>query len=315
MKKLSVLVPCFNEEEVLPLFYKEAVRVLESLPYTYEILFVNDGSRDGTGKIVREISANDSHVHYISFSRNFGKESAMYAALSNTDADYSVIIDADLQQKPDVIPQMLSILETGDYDIVAAVRADHTRERGLSSWFSRRYYKLINRFSETQLIDGASDFRMMTREVVQTMAAMTEDGRFTKGLFSWVGFRTCCITYECAERAAGSSKWNFGKLLRYGMDGFVNFSSAPLKVALPAGAVCFLIGLVCLIVAVVEGIASGFAAGSVLLIVSLILLIGGANLIAAGILGYYLSAVLRETKRRPHYIVAESDLDGIRRIN
>lgn len=315
MKKLSVLVPCFNEEEVLPLFYRETVCVLTSLPYKYEILFVNDGSRDGTEKIVRELSDADSHVRFISFSRNFGKEAAMYAALSNTDADYSVIIDADLQQKPEVIPRMLSILETGDYDIVAAVRADHTRARGLSSWFSRHYYGLVNRFSETQLVDGASDFRMMTREVAQTMAAMTEEGRFTKGLFSWVGFRTCSITYECAERAAGSSKWNFGKLLSYGLDGFVNFSTAPLKAALPAGVVCSLIGLVCLIAAIVKSIAAGLPFAGSLLIIALILLVGGANLIAAGTIGYYLSAVLRETKHRPHYIVADSNIDGIRRIN
>lgn len=315
MKKLAVLVPCFNEEEVLPLFYREAIRVLKSVPYDYEILFINDGSGDGTAQVIRQISEEDAHVRYITFSRNFGKEAAMYAALSNTDADYSVIMDADLQQPPAILPEMLSILETGDYDVVAAVRSRRDGESRVNSWFSGHFYGLMNRLSETQLIEDASDFRMMTREVVQAMTAMTEEGRFTKGLFSWVGFRTYCLPYECADRAAGSSKWNFGKLLRYGIDGIVNFSSAPLRIAAPAGIICFLCGIVFLITAIVRSVSMGLPFVDNWFIASLIMLTGGMNLIAAGINGRYLNAVFRESKHRPHYIVADSNIDGIRRIN
>ena len=230
-KKVVLIVPCYNEEEVLPLFYEKATEVLRSVPYDYEILFVNDGSRDHTLSIVKEMAKRDPHVSYLSFSRNFGKEAAMYAGFCNADGDYVAVMDADMQDPPSLLPQMLEILESGEYDSVATRRKDRKGESPVRSWFARRFYRLINRISDADIVDGARDFRLMRREMVDAIVEMGEYNRFSKGIFGWIGFRTYWLPYENVERAAGETKWSFWKLFRYAIDGIVNFSQTPLQIA------------------------------------------------------------------------------------
>lgn len=206
---ISIIVPCYNEEASIPLFYKEATRVLQSLGRPYEIVFVNDGSSDKTLETVRQFSQQDLHISYLSFSRNFGKESALLAGLCNVDGDYVAVMDADLQDPPSLLPQMLSILETEDYDCVATRRATRKGEPPVRSWFAHQFYKIINKISDADIIDGARDFRLMRRNMVEAILSMNEYNRFSKGIFGWVGFKTFWLSYENVERVAGETKWSF----------------------------------------------------------------------------------------------------------
>ena len=231
MKKVSLIVPCYNEEEALPLFYDAVSNVMNSINYGYELLFIDDGSKDRTLSILKDLSQKDSHVTYIGFSRNFGKESAMYAGFCNAHGDYVAVMDADMQDPPDLLPKMLDILENQDYDSVATRRINRDGEPPIRSWFARRFYKIINKISDADIVDGARDFRLMKREMVAAIISMCEYNRFSKGIFGWIGFKTYWLPYENVNRIAGETKWNFWKLFKYAIDGVINFSQAPLSIA------------------------------------------------------------------------------------
>ena len=231
MKKVTIIVPCYNEQESLPYFYQETVSVLQKINYDYEFLFVNDGSKDGTLPILRELAAQDEHITYLSFSRNFGKEAAMFAGFCNASGDYVAVMDADMQDPPALLPQMLEILESGEYDSVATRRENREGEPPIRSFFARMFYRIINKISDADIVDGARDFRLMKREMVEAIVEMGENNRFSKGIFGWIGFRTYWLSYKNVERVAGETKWSFWKLFKYSIDGIVNFSQVPLSIA------------------------------------------------------------------------------------
>ena len=228
---ITLIVPCYNEQESLPIFYKEVTAVVQKIKSDYELLFINDGSRDDTLTILRSLAKKDSHVTYLSFSRNFGKEAAMYAGFCNARGEYVAVMDADMQDPPSLLPKMLEILESGEYDSVATRRADRKGEPPIRSWFARKFYHIINKISDADIVDGARDFRLMKREMVDAIVSMSEYNRFSKGIFGWIGFRTYWLPYENVERVAGETKWNFWKLFKYAIDGIINFSQAPLSIA------------------------------------------------------------------------------------
>ena len=233
MDKISIIIPCFNEEEALPIYYAEMKKVMDSMKKqtSFELLFVDDGSSDRTYEIMKDLHRKDGRCQYLSFSRNFGKEAAMYAGFCNAKGDYVAVMDADMQDPPSLLPEMLAILETGEYDSVATRRVTRDGEPPIRSFFARLFYKVINRISEADVVDGARDFRLMKREMVDAIVSMCEYNRFSKGIFGWIGFRTKWLPYKNVERVAGETKWSFFKLFKYSLDGIVNFSQAPLSIA------------------------------------------------------------------------------------
>lgn len=305
---LSLIVPCYNEQDAIPIFYKEAKKVLEAMPVDYELLFINDGSKDHTLKILQELGRKDSHVYYISFSRNFGKEAAMYAGFCNVQGDYAAVMDVDLQDPPAMLPQMLEIIQTGEYDSVAARRTTRKGEPRVRSWFAKRFYQMINRISDADIVDGARDFRLMKREMVDTIVGMGEYNRFSKGIFGWIGFRTFWISYENVSRAAGKSKWNFWKLLRYAIDGMINFSQVPLSMVSWFGILMTVVSFAAVAVIALRRLVWGDPVAGWASIVCIMTLIGGIQLFCMGIIGQYISKIYMEVKKRPHYIVAESNI-------
>jgi len=312
--KLSLIVPCYNEEAVLPIFYSETTKIMGTLSCDYELLFVNDGSRDKTLHYLKEIAAKDIHVKYISFSRNFGKEAAMYAGFCNADGDYVAVMDADMQDPPSLLPKMLDFLQQGEYDSAATRRVSRAGEPLLRSWFARMFYRIINKISDTDVMDGARDFRLMKREMVDAIVAMGEQNRFSKGIFGWIGFRTCWLPFENVERAAGETKWNFWKLFKYAADGIINFSQVPLSIVSWAGILitgCSFLALLFIIIrkALFGDPTTGWAST-----ICVIIFIGGIQLAALGIMGQYIAKTYVETKKRPHYIIAESNRNDIERI-
>ena len=311
---LSILVPCFNEREALPIFYEAVTEVLAPLPYSYELLLINDGSSDGTLDVIKRLADGDEHVVYLSLSRNFGKEAAMYAGLSSARGEYVAVMDADMQDPPSLLPQMLEILEGGEYDCVATRRADRKGEPPIRSFFARKFYQIINSVSDADIMDGARDFRVMKRAMVDVIVSMGEYNRFSKGIFGWVGFRTYWLSYENVERVAGETKWSFWKLFTYAVDGIVNFSQAPLVIASWSGLVFTLIAFLMLIFIVVRKLIFGDPVAGWASTVCIIIFIGGVQMLCLGIMGQYISKTYLETKRRPHYIVAETNRDDIRRI-
>ncbi|MGI6117401.1 MAG: glycosyltransferase family 2 protein [Bilifractor sp.] len=313
-KKISIIIPCYNEEEAIPLFYQEASAVLSSLSYRYEMLFINDGSRDNTLPVLRSLAEKDPHVQYLSFSRNFGKESAMYAGFCNADGDYVAVMDADLQDPPSLLPEMLDILEQGEYDSVATRRKDRTGESPVRSWFAHRFYHLINRISDADIVDGARDFRLMTRDMVDSIVAMSEYNRFSKGIFGWIGFRTYWLSYQNVERVAGSTKWSFWGLFKYAIDGIINFSQAPLAIASWGGVFMTFIGFVLLIIIIVRKLAFGDPVAGWASLICTVIFIGGLILFSLGILGQYIAKIYLETKGRPHFIISESSRDDAIKI-
>lgn len=303
---ISVIVPCFNEQEAIEIFHAETSKVLEGIVgCDFEILYVDDGSKDKTLEILRNLSAKDSHARYISFSRNFGKEAAMYAGFCNAKGDYVTIMDADLQDPPSLLPEMVKILETEDYDSVAARRSDRKGEAKFKSFLSKRFYAVINKVSEVEITESARDYRLMKRKMVDAIVAMGEHNRFTKGIFSWVGFKTYWLSYENVERVAGETKWSTWKLMKYAVDGIINFSEAPLKIATWIGIFSSILSLIALIFIVVRRLVFGDPVDGWASQTCIIILIGGIQLLCIGILGEYLSKVYTETKNRPHYVVAE----------
>lgn len=314
MKKISLVIPCYNEQEALPLFYEEVTRVMDKLAYDYELLFVNDGSKDATLPILQDLSKKDEHVIYLSFSRNFGKESAMYAGFCNADGDYVAVMDADMQDPPSLLPQMLEILESGEFDSVATRRETRKGEPRIRSWFAKRFYSIINRISDTDVVNGARDFRLMKREMVNAIVSMCEYNRFSKGIFGWVGFKTHWLAYENVERVAGKTKWSFWKLFKYAIDGIINFSQAPLTIAAWAGVLMTLLSFGFLAFIIIRRIAFGDPVMGWASTMCVITFIGGVQIFFLGIIGHYLSKTYLETKHRPHYIVSKTNKKDAKRI-
>ncbi|MCD8004064.1 MAG: glycosyltransferase family 2 protein [Oscillospiraceae bacterium] len=314
MKKLSLIVPCYNEQEALPLFYAEAAKVVQSMPCDYEFIFVNDGSKDETLSLLRQMAERDAHVTYLSFSRNFGKEAAMYAGFCNARGDYIAVMDADMQDPPALLPRMFELLESGEYDSVATRRVSRTGESPVRSWFAKRFYQLINRISDADIVDGARDFRLMRREMVDSIVAMSEYNRFSKGIFGWVGFRTCWLPYENVERVAGESKWSFWKLFKYAVDGIVNFSLVPLSVASWGGILMTFAAFLILLVIIIRRLAFGDAVAGWPSTIRVISFIGCVQLFCLGIMGQYIAKTYLETKRRPHCIIAETNREDVKKI-
>ena len=315
MKAVTLIVPCYNEEEALPIFYNAVCGVTEKLPeYDVSLLFVNDGSKDGTLKVMKELAAKDERVTYISFSRNFGKEAAMYAGFCNAKGDYVAVMDADMQDPPDLLPQMLKILETDEYDSVATRRVTREGEPPIRSFFARMFYKIINKISDADIVDGARDFRLMKQEMVKTIVEMGEYNRFSKGIFGWIGFRTKWLPFENVERVAGETKWSFWKLFKYSLDGIVNFSQAPLSIASFTGLFLTIVSFFAVLFVVVRRLIFGDPVAGWASTVSIILFIGGVQLLCMGIIGQYLAKTYMEVKKRPHYIIAETNDDTARRV-
>lgn len=307
-KSVTLIVPCYNEEESLPIFYRavcEVAQVLEQ--YQITLLLVNDGSKDGTLSVMRELASQDDRVKYISFSRNFGKEAAMYAGFCNASGDYVAVMDADMQDPPALLPQMLEILVTGEYDSVATRRVTREGEPPIRSFFARMFYRIINKISDADIVDGARDFRLMKKEMVDAIVAMCEYNRFSKGIFGWIGFRTKWLPFKNVERVAGETKWSFWGLFKYSIDGIVNFSQAPLSIASLVGLLLTLVSFFAILFIVVRRLIFGDPVAGWASTACIILFMGGLQLMCMGIIGQYLAKTYLEVKRRPHYIVAESN--------
>lgn len=307
MSLLSVIVPCYNEEESVELFYAELMKneafFLEK-EIDLEVLYIDDGSKDGTVAEVKKLREKDERVHLISFSRNFGKESAMYAGLEKSKGDYVVIMDVDLQDPPSLLPEMFSYIEQG-YDSVATRRVSRKGEPPIRSFFARGFYKLMKKISKTEIMDGARDYRLMTRQMVDAILSMQEYNRFTKGIFGWVGFQTKWLEFENVERARGETKWNFWKLLMYSFDGITAFSTAPLMLASLVGVVFCIIAFLMIIFIIVRKMMFGDPVSGWPSLVCIILMTSGVQFFCTGILGQYLAKAYMEVKRRPIYLVKE----------
>lgn len=306
-KLLSIIVPCYNEEESVPLFYAETIKQEEFFHekgVEFEFVFVNDGSRDKTVEQVRLLHEKDERVHLVSFSRNFGKEAAIVAGFEKAKGDIVVLMDADLQDPPALLPEMYENIENG-YDSVATRRVDRKGEPPIRSWFARRFYGLMRRISKTDIVDGARDYRMMTRQVVDAILSMREYNRFSKGIFGWVGFDTKWLEYENIQRAAGETKWSFWKLFLYSLDGIMAFSTVPLSIASFLGILFCVISFVFLIFIFVRALAFGDNVAGWPSTICIITLLGGLQLLCLGIMGQYLSKLYLEVKDRPKYLIKE----------
>lgn len=307
MSLLSVIVPCYNEEESVALFYEELTKndpAFRNMDVKMEILYIDDGSRDRTVQEVKKLRERDERVHLISFSRNFGKEAAMFAGLEKAKGDYVVIMDVDLQDPPSLLPEMFSYINEG-YDSVATRRVSRKGEPPIRSFFARMFYKLMKRISKTEIVDGARDYRLMTRQVVDAILSMQEYNRFTKGIFGWVGFRTKWLEFENVERAKGETKWNFWKLFLYSLDGILAFSTAPLMVASVMGVLFCLLAFLMIVFTIVRKVIFGDPVSGWPSLVCIILLVGGVQFFCTGILGQYLAKTYMEVKKRPIYLVKE----------
>ncbi len=308
MKKVSLIVPCYNEQDSLPLFYNALTETMNGLNnYEFEVLFVDDGSKDNTLPILMDISNRDSRIKYYSFSRNFGKEAAMYAGFCNAKGDYVAVMDADMQDPPSLLPKMLEILEGGEYDSVATRRVSREGEPPIRSFFARCFYKIINKVSDADVMDGARDFRLMNRNMLESIISMSEANRFSKGIFGWVGFKTYWLPYENVERVAGETKWNFWKLFKYSIDGIVNFSNAPLTIASWTGIILTILSFIMVIFVMIRKLAFGDPVQGWASLVCIITFIGGVQLFCIGIMGQYLAKTYMEVKKRPHFIISKSN--------
>ncbi len=311
MKKLSVIVPCYNEEAVLPAFYEEITKVAEGCGnYDFEFLFVNDGSRDNTQNIVESFAKKDERVKFISFSRNFGKEAGMLAGLEHCTGDFACFIDADLQHSPDLIPEMLKAVDEEGYDVAACRRVDRKGEKRFKSILSSVFYKVVNKISETYIDDGAQDYRVMNRNVIDSILSMKENIRFTKGIFSWVGFNVKWFPHENRERAAGDTKWSVTKLLKYAMDGIIGYTASPLRIPLYLGILLIILSGVFALAVIIQYAVLGFIYALTLRFVMFsVLFVGGLILISLGIAGEYLARIYTEVKDRPKYLIAKTNCD------
>lgn len=312
---LSIIVPCYNEEKSLPFFFKRIRKVIENLQINVEYIFINDGSTDQTLMVLRSLAINNPQVvRYLSFSRNFGKEAALYAGLLASKGEYVTVMDADLQDPPELLNEMLLRLQSKDLDCVGTRRSTREGEPKIRSFFSQLFYKLINKIGDTEMVDGARDFRLMTRQMVDAVLELTEYNRFSKGIFSWVGFKTEYISYENRERVAGETSWSFWKLFKYSIDGIINFSDAPLNIASFIGAIsCFGSGIALLFI-IVRALLFGDPTSGWPSLVSILLFVGGLQLLCLGIIGKYIGKIFLETKKRPQFIVKETEKNVKREI-
>lgn len=310
---LSIVVPCYNEQEALPYFYKEICRVAGEMKAShgaeFEFIFVDDGSRDNTLAIARELHKKDPRVRYISFSRNFGKEAGILAGLKAAKGDYVAMMDADLQDPPALLPRMLDALLEEDYDCAATRRTNRKGEPPIRSFFARMFYKIINRLSDADIVDGARDYRLMRRRMVDAILALPEYNRFSKGIFGWVGFKTKWLEYVNVERVAGETKWSFWKLFLYSLEGIVAFTTAPLALASLIGIIFCVLAFVMILFIIVRTLLFGDPTSGWPSLVCIIFLCSGVQLFCMGVLGQYLAKTYMEVKRRPVYIVRETEQD------
>ena len=310
MEKVSLVVPCYNEEEVLPYFYEEFCRVAEQLSdYILEVIFIDDGSKDQTLSVVKKFSEKDARVKYLSFSRNFGKEAAIYAGFQYADGEYVAMLDADLQDPPSLLPEMLRAIKKEGYDSVATRRVSRKGEPPVRSFFARCFYKLMNKISTAEIMDGARNYRLMTKQLKDAILEISEYNRFSKGIFGWVGFKTKWIEFENVERKAGETKWSFWKLFKYSLEGIIGFSTAPLAMVSMLGVGVCMIAFLFLLFILVKTICFGDPVAGWPSMACMILMLGGIQLLCMGILGMYLSKTYLETKKRPIYICGETNLN------
>ncbi len=308
MEKISVIVPCYNEEETINYFYKEITKIAEKLKkYEFEFLFVDDGSRDNTLDVIKKLSNTDKRVRYISFSRNFGKEAAMFAGLEHVDGDYVTIMDADLQDPPAMLIDMLDIIKKDGYDVVGTRRVTRKGEPPIRSFFARCFYKIINKMSKIEMVDGARDYRLMKRQVVDSILLLQEYNRYSKGLFSFVGYNTKWLEYENVKRIAGETKWSFWKLFKYALEGIVAFSTTPLSLAAILGIIMCFVSFIAILVIIIKTLIFGDPVGGWPSMVCIILFVSGIQLLCMGIIGQYLAKTYLETKKRPIYIIKETN--------
>ena len=310
MDKISVAVPCYNEEPALEPFFAAVSAVAEQMPeVAFEFLFIDDGSRDRTLEKMQELAQRDSRVKYISFSRNFGKEAGIYAGLENATGDYVVVMDADLQDPPALLPEMYRSIKEEGYDCVGSRRVTRKGEPPIRSLFARLFYKLINRMSNAEIVDGARDFQMMSRQVVEAILSMGEYNRFSKGIFGWIGFKKKWLEYENIERVAGETKWSFWQLLLYAIEGIVAFSTTPLVISSVFGLICCALALVMILVVIVRTLVFGDPTSGWPSLVCIMLLLSGIQMLGIGILGQYLAKTYLETKKRPIYLVRQTNIE------
>ncbi|HIY62220.1 MAG TPA: glycosyltransferase family 2 protein [Candidatus Mediterraneibacter stercoripullorum] len=310
MKKIALIVPCYNEQEVLPVFYQAIDEISAKMnAYEFSFIFVDDGSSDATLDILKNFSEFDPRVIYLSFSKNFGKEAAIYAGLVNAvkTVDYITVMDADMQDPPELLPEMVRYIEEEHYDSVATRRVSRKGEPPIRSFFARMFYRLMKKISDADMMDGARDYRLMTRSMAEAIVKMEEYNRFSKGLYGWVGFKTKWISFENVERAAGETKWSFWKLLKYSMDGIINFSSFPLRVSSWCGLFLTFVSVISIIFICVRKLLYGDPVSGWPSLVCIIVFIGGVQLFCIGVLGQYLSKMYLEIKKRPHFIIRESN--------
>lgn len=308
MKIIDIVVPCYNEEEVLPVFFAETEKVIEKIPdYSFRYLFVDDGSKDRTFSILRRMAENSEKIKYISFSRNFGKEAALYAGLEHSQGDYVIVMDADLQHPPALIPRMIAELEQG-HDCCAAYRTDRNGDGRLRRVFSRMFFRFSNRMTNVDLPYGAVDYRIMTRSMVNAVLALKEEQRFSKGIFAWVGFDTEWISYEDVERACGTTKWSFRGLVRYALTGIISFSTMPLQIISAMGFFISILAFLYGIFTVCQKLFLGIDVPGYATLLCVMLLLGGIIELSVGILGLYVSRIFSETKHRPIYLVKMTNL-------
>lgn len=308
MSKLSIVVPCYNEEESIPLFYPAVEKVVRQMnDLQIEYWFVNDGSSDNSLTEMRKLhEQNPERVHYVSFSRNFGKEAGLYAGLQAATGDYVVVMDVDLQDPPEFLPQMYELLQTGEYDCIGTRRVDRTGEAKFKSFLSDQFYHVINRISQTNIVPGARDYRMMTRQMVDAVLSLKEYNRFSKGIFSWVGFKTKYLEYHNVERVAGKTDWSTWKLFKYAMDGITDFSQAPLSIAVWFGTTSFILSIIGLLFVIIRRIVEpGSSVFGWASLICIILLFGGLQLLCIGIVGKYIGRIYMQVKQRPIYIIKE----------
>jgi glucosyltransferase len=310
-KLISIVIPCYNEEKTINIICEAIQKTMEQVDdIEYELLLVNDGSSDDTLEKMQKLAEKNTRIKYYSFSRNFGKEAAIYAGLCNAKGDYVVTMDADMQDPPELLPKMLEILETEPYDSVATRRVSRAGEPLVRSAFARIFYKLINRISDAEIVDGARDYRLMTRAMVQSVLSLSEYNRFSKGIFAWVGYRTKWIEYENVKRVDGETKWSFWKLLKYSIDGIVNFSNVPLMISSYLGIAMTFVSFLAIVFIIVRKMIFGDPVSGWPSLACIITFVGGIQLFCMGIMGQYLSKTYMEVKKRPHYVICCTNDDG-----
>lgn len=310
MKKCSVVVPCYNEEETIQIFYDEMKKYIPKMEdLEFEFIFVDDGSKDRSLAEMKRLASEDSRVKYISFSRNFGKEAGLFAGLEAATGDYIVTMDVDLQDPPFLLEEMYHAVRDEGYDCAATMRTDRKGEAPIRSWFARKFYRLINKISNADIVDGARDYRFMTRQMVNSILSMKEYNRFTKGIFGWIGFKTKWIPFENVERVAGTTKWSFWKLFLYALEGIVAFSTAPLWISSLVGLFCCFVAVIVLVFIVIRALLFGDPVAGWPSIISTVVLIGGLQMFCMGILGMYLAKLYLEAKNRPIYITRETNIE------